>query len=136
MKKIIFPTILFIIILSCTKKNELGDLKYVNTVPGGCVIEKGSQSKGTLYKSDVLTYSVINDTLNIFVGFNTTCCQEFNSSSSIKGDSILIKITPTQIGVCNCICYYTFDFKYIGHGNYYKYCAIVGNFNFVGQIVL
>jgi hypothetical protein len=134
MRKILFPIVLVITFLSCTK-NELGNLKYVNTIQGGCALDKGSSFKQEpLYKSDTLTYSVTKDSLNIFVGFNATCCSEYSSSSLIVGDSIIIKIPTTQVGLCNCICYYIYNFKYSGNGNFYKYHVSGSNLNFKGLI--
>jgi len=125
---------LFMIFLSCSK-NEMGNLKYVDTIEGGCALDKGSSFKGDpIYKSDTLIYSFTNDSLNILVGFNATCCSEYKSSSSIDGDSILIKISTTQVGLCNCMCYYTYNFKYSGNGTLYKYRVTGSNLNFTGQI--
>jgi hypothetical protein len=134
MKKILILFILLATFVGCAKK-ELGNLKYVGTISGGCFLDKGSSFKGDpLLKTDTLTYSVNNDSLNIFVGFNATCCSEYSSSSSIERDSILIKILTTQVGLCNCICYYTYNFKFSGEGVSYKYHVSGSNLNFTGQI--
>jgi hypothetical protein len=135
MRKIIIPVFLLIAFISCDK-NELGNLEYVGNIEGGCFLEKGSSFKGDpLIKPDTVTYSVTNDSLNIFVGFNATCCSEFSSSSSVKADSILIKIQTTQLGMCNCICYYTYNFKFSGTGSSYKYQVSVDDeFHFTGVI--
>jgi hypothetical protein len=99
MRKILIPVFLLIAFISCDK-NELGNLEYVGTIEGGCFLEKGSALKNDPFiKPDTVTYSVTNDSLKIFVGFNATCCSEYTASSSIKGDSILIKIQTTQLGV-------------------------------------
>jgi hypothetical protein len=135
MRKILIPILLLATYISCDK-NELGNLEYVRTIEGGCFLEKGSSFKGDpLYKPDTLTYSVTNDSLKIFVGFNATCCSEFSSSSSVKADSILIKIQTTQLGMCNCICYYTYNFKFSGTGNSFKYQVNVDDYlHFTGVI--
>jgi hypothetical protein len=135
MRKILISLLLLTTFISCDK-NELGNLEYVRTIEGGCFLEKGSSFKGDpLYKPDTLTYSVINDSLKIFVGFNATCCSEFSSSSSVKADSILIKIQTTQLGMCNCICYYTYNFKFSGTGNSYKYhVSVDDDLHFTGVI--
>ena len=60
-------------------------LNMLGTIEGGCFLEKGSSLKGDpFFKPDTVTYSVTNDSLNIFVGFNATCCSEYSASSSIK----------------------------------------------------
>ena len=126
--------LLFMIFISCNK-NELGNLKYVETIQGGCALDKGSSQKSIqILQTDTVTYSFTNDSLNIFVGFNATCCGEFSNSSSIKADSILIKIITTQMGVCNCLGYYTYNFKFSGNANSYKYHVSGSNLNFTGQI--
>jgi hypothetical protein len=135
MRKILISLLLLTTFISCDK-NELGNLEYVRTIEGGCFLEKGSSFKGDpLYKPDTLTYSVINDSLKIFVGFNTTCCSEFSSSSSVKADSILIKIQTTQLGMCNCICYYTYNFKFSGTGNSFKYQVSVDDYLYFTGVI-
>lgn len=134
MRKIGIPILLFITFISCDK-NELGNLKYIETIPGGCAVDKGSSLKNNqIGQPDTVRYSVTNDSLNIFVGFSATCCSEYSTSSSIKGDSIFIKILTTQVGLCNCICYYTYNFKFSGDGISYKYHVSGSNLNFTGQI--
>jgi hypothetical protein len=135
MRKILIPVFLLIAFISCDK-NELGNLEYLEAIQGGCFLEKGSALKNDPFiKPDTVTYSVTNDSLNIFVGFNATCCSEFSSSSSVKADSILIKIQTTQLGMCNCICYYTYNFKFVGSANSYKYMVSVDDYlTFVGVI--
>jgi hypothetical protein len=125
---------LFLTFISC-EKNELSNLKSSKTIVGGCFLDKGSSLKnGQITQADTVSYSFTNDSLNIFVGFNATCCSEYSSSSSIEGDSILIKIMTTQVGLCNCLCYYTYNFKYSGNANLYKYHVSGSNLNFKGQI--
>lgn len=134
MKKIFVSILLLVIFISCDK-NELGTLNYVKTIAGGCALDKGSSAKNSLNgQPDAVTYSVTNDSLNILVGFNANCCSEFSTSSSIEGDSILIKILTTQEGLCNCICYYTYNFKFLGDGISYKYHVSGSNLNFTGVI--
>jgi len=72
MRKILILFFLLATFVGCDKK-ELGNLKYVDTISGGCFLDKGSSFKGDpLFKPDTLTYSITNDSLNIFVGFNAT----------------------------------------------------------------
>jgi len=128
MRKIFISLLLFAAFISCDK-NEPGNLEYAETIEGGCFLEKGSALKNDPFiKPDVVNYSVTNDSLNIFVGFNATCCSEYSASSFIKGDSILIKIQTTQPGMCNCICYYTYNFKFIGIADSYRYRISVDDY--------
>ena len=134
-RKILISILFLTTFISC-EKNELGNLKYVETIPGGCALDKGSSLKNSqITQPDTVTYSMTNDSLNIFVGFNATCCSKYSTSSSIKGDSLLIKIQTIQLGSCNCICYYTYNFKYSGSGYYYDYHISIDNSkNFYGKI--
>ena len=134
MRKTLLFLLLFTTFIGC-HKNEPGYLEYLEAIEGGCFLEKGSSLKNDPFtKPDTVTYSVTNDSLNIFIGFNATCCSEFSSSSSVKADSIIIKILTTQPGMCNCICYYTYNFKFSGTGDFYKYHVSGRNFNFTGMI--
>ena len=128
MRKILISLLLFAAFIGCDK-NEPGNLEYAETIEGGCFLEKGSALKNDPFiKPDAVNYSVTNDSLNIFVGFNATCCSEYSSSSSIKGDSILIKIQTTLPGMCDCICYYTYNFKFVGIADTYKYRVSVDDY--------
>ena len=135
MRKILFSLLLLITFIGCDK-NELGNLEYIATIEGGCFLEKGSALKNDPFiKADTVTYSVTNDSLKIFVGFNATCCSEYSASYSIKGDSILIKIQTTQPGMCDCICYYTYDFKFLGKADSYRFKVRVDDYlTFTGVI--
>ncbi len=128
MRKILISLLLFVAFIGCYK-NEPGNLEYAKTIKGGCFLEKGSSLKSDPFsKPDTVTYTVTNDSLNIFVGFNATCCSEYSSSSAIQGDSILIKIQTTQLGMCNCICYYTYNFKFVGIADFYRYNVSVDDY--------
>ena len=132
----IFISILILTTFICCEKKEPGNLKYAQTITGGCFLDKGlSLKNGLIIETDTVTYSFTNDSLNIFVGFNAACCGEYTGSSSINGDSILIKILTTQIGLCNCLCYYTYNFKFSGNANSYNYrVSIDDHINFAGKI--
>jgi hypothetical protein len=133
MKKLLSSFILITTLISCEK---IGDLKFSESIPGGCAVDKGSAQKNSFTTDiDKVTYSIIDGNLDLFVGFNATCCSQFSGSSSIKGDSLIIKILTTQEGLCDCICYYTYDFKFIGSGENYKYKVTVdNNLTFTGKI--
>jgi hypothetical protein len=136
MRKIMISILLFTAFINCNK-NDLSNLKYVETIPGGCALDKANSQKNIKpWRDNTVTYTSSYDSLNIFVGFNATCCGQYNPSSKIKGDSILIEILTTQAGLCDCICYYTYNFKFSGCGNSFKYHIKVDDYlNFTGQIV-
>ena len=133
MKKLLFLILLIATFISCEKT---GDIKFSEVTPGGCAITKGESAKGSqLIGTDGVTYSIVNGNLELLAGFNATCCGEYSTSSDIKGDSIIIKIQNTKIGICDCICYYTYNFKFIGTGENFKYRVSVDNYlTFKGEI--
>jgi hypothetical protein len=133
MKKHFIQVLLIIALISCEKT---GDLKFSETIPGGCVLTNGESVKGPQnIGNDGVTYSIVNGNLELFAGFNATCCGEYSTFTGIKGDSIVIKITTTKTGDCNCICYYTYNFKFIGTGENFKYRVTVDNYlTFKGDI--
>jgi len=134
MKKFLFITLLIAASISC--KKEFGELKYIETIPGGCALENGTPAKSSKVADvDKVTCSVSGGNLDLFVGFNATCCGKYSTTYGIKGDTLIIKIINTQIGLCNCVCYYTFDFKFSGNGHNYKYVVTVdSSLTFTGQI--
>jgi len=86
---------------------------------------------------DRVTYSFVNGNLDLFVGFNATCCGQYSTSYEIAGDTILIDILTVQAGQCNCICFYSYDFKFTGDGNNYNYRVKIDNkVTFSGEITL
>jgi hypothetical protein len=134
MKKILFPFILLTALISCDK--EPGELKYSETIPGGCAAGKGTSVESYLTsETDRVICTIVDGNLDLFVGFSATCCGQYSTAYEIKGDTILIEILTTQAGQCNCICYYTFDFKFTGSGNNYKYQVRIDNkLTFSGEI--
>ena len=125
---------MFAFLISCSK--ESGDLKFEETTPGGCASEKGASLENFLTLDiDKVTYTISNGNLDIFVGFNATCCSQYSTASKIKTDTIFIKISTTKLGNCNCICYYTYNFKFTGSGENYKCKVTIDDIlNFTGEI--
>jgi len=133
MKKLFLTILLIAAFFSCER---IGDLKYSEVIPGGCASVKSESAKGDqLIGIDGVTYSVQNGNLELLVGFNATCCGEYSTSSDIKGDSIIIRILNTKLGNCDCICYYTYNFKFVGTGENFKYRVSIDNYlTFKGEI--
>lgn len=83
-------------------------LSLQRQLKGGCFLEKGLALKSDpIINSDIATYSVTKGSLNVFVGFNANCFSEYSASSSLIVGSILFKIQTTQLGMRNCIFYFT-----------------------------
>lgn len=111
--------ILIVIILGCTKDENSGNyLKLIETIPGGCAAGNLKMQKSVGVEKDTVTYSFSDGDLQITVGFYATCCGSYNTSSVIENNTIVINIEAIQPGLCNCICYYTYDFKYSGIFNH------------------
>jgi hypothetical protein len=134
MKKVVIVLLVFMTYISCDKK--LGDLKYIETIPGGCASSEGAIQKNSQTQDvDKVTYQIVDGNLEILVGFNATCCGEFSTSYEIMSDTIVIKIKTTKVGSCNCICYYTYNFRFTGDGSKYKYQVTVDDsLSFSGAI--
>jgi hypothetical protein len=133
MKKLLIPILLIAALISC---EETSNLKFSEVVWGGCALNRLDSNKGSqLSEIDSVTYSVLNGNLDLTAGFNATCCGEYSTSTDIKGDSIIIKILNTHQGTCDCICYYSYNFKFIGSGDNFKYRVSVDNYlTFKGEI--
>ena len=126
MKNLSIAILLVALLISCEKN---GELKFSEAIPGGCALEKGESANWSqISETNGVTYSVLNGNLELLAGFNATCCGEYSTSSDIKGDSIIIKILNTKPGICDCICYYTYNFKFIGTGENFKYRVSVDNY--------
>jgi hypothetical protein len=69
------------------------------------------------------------------VGFNATCCGEYNTSSIIRNDTIIIDITTSKIGLCDCDCYYTYVFKYSGFSDTHNYKITVDDYLFFSGLI-
>jgi hypothetical protein len=96
-------------------------LTYLTTELGGCNNPSSVQNKSITLKNDTVGISTQNDSISIFVGLNYICCAPFKSEYEIKNDSLLIAIRDTcsynsPYCYCNCICYYTFDFRFVQSG--------------------
>ena len=133
MKKLLIPILFIATMISCEKT---GDLKFSESIPGGCALGKGESNKGSqVIGTNGVTYTILNGNLELLAGFNATCCGEYSTSSEIKGDSIIINILTTNLPLCNCICFYTYNFKFIGSGENFKYRVSVDNYlTFKGEI--
>lgn len=133
MSKYFLLILLIATFISCEKT---GDLNFSEAIPGGCALTKGDSGKGSeTIGTDGVTYSIVNGNLELLAGFNATCCGEYSTAADIKGDSIIIKISNSKLGNCNCLCYYTYNFKFNGIGENFKYRVSIDNYlAFKGEI--
>lgn len=125
---------LLLIVVSFTlvlcQKNDITEkppqLTYVETQLGGCNNPFSAQLKSILLKNDTVGISTQNDSISIFVGLNYICHAPFITEYEVKNDSIMLLIkdtcsNPYHSCYSRCMCYYTFNFKFIqsGKGNWH-----------------
>ena len=104
-----------LLLAGCQVGEDYADsIKLVKIIPGGCAINHGNFYKSESALSDTVTYSFAGGNLDIFVGFHATCCGEYSTFSSVRNDSVFIHIKTVKPGMCNCMCYYTYDFLFSG----------------------
>jgi len=126
MKKLIpFIGLVFLlfVLIKCEKESDNNDpekeLSYVKTDAGGCNDQDFEGLKSVSDDpNDTVIFSVVNDTLDIYVGVNYICCAPFTSEATISNDSILLTLTDTcsdmnSLCYCRCMCYYTWDFLFV-----------------------
>jgi len=87
--------------------------------------------------ADTVSYSIEDGNLQLLVGFNAACCGAYSACSSVTNDTLVVEITTSQIGMCNCICYYTYTFEYTDVFSSFAYKVTVDDYlTFIGNIVL
>jgi hypothetical protein len=130
----IISTIIFLIIVIFGCNKELRDPLNFTSIAGGCPAQKSSKFIQILDSTGV-TYSVIDGNLNLTVGFNGGCCVPYSRLCEIKDGTIFIRIFPTGIDPCNCICFHSYIFQFVGNGINYKYHVTINdNLVFTGKI--
>lgn len=141
MKKALIIFVFAIFIFSCEndKENKYPgkSLELLSVTPGGCAGNDTYALKilPIYYGTDTIIITSVNDSLNIFVGFNRTCCSEFTTSASINIDTINIEIQTSVDGMCDCICYYTYSFNFKQFSQSYFYKVFIDDrFFFEGKI--
>jgi hypothetical protein len=129
---IVISILLFIILFSCGQgtnnaDQNAGELKYLNTVYGGC----NNTSRSTIEAfvsdsgSDTVFYSVSGDILKISIGQNYVCCAPFELRQQQENHNLLITMydtcRPDSGCYCKCPCYYEFEVFFSGydHETYY-----------------
>ncbi len=125
MKKILFALLAVVAVLffACQKDNAPkteNQLRFIKTIPGGCAVDGHSRNQSEIQR-DTVIWSISNDSLSILVGFNEECCKNFKTESAVSNDTIYMNIEWIPGPVCNCICYYTYDFLFTGINQPYYY---------------
>jgi hypothetical protein len=125
----------------CQKNNGVDNstkLTFLKTELGGCNIKTSVQNIDNIAKNDTVIISIINDSIDIFIGQNYICCAPFITDCQIKQDSILMSIKDTcskpNSCYCRCSCYYTFNFKFLqSDKNNYNYKILLSDPREVGS---
>jgi hypothetical protein len=93
-----------------------GELKYLNTVYGGCNNTNRANISDFIpeFKNDTVYYSSSGDTLKISIGLNYICCAPFVVQQYQEDQNLFITLKDTcnlarGICYCRCMCYYDFD---------------------------
>ena len=122
MKNLILLSIVFlpIIMSNCEREsnNVAHKITYHTTKFGGCNGQDFTLKRTSQDFPDTVVFSIIDDTLNVFVGVNYICCAPIKTVTNIVNDSLLMVISdtcsyPYQSCYCRCNCYYTFDFQFV-----------------------
>lgn len=126
MKRIIILLSITSIITACETNRE--DIQLVKIVPGECALEDYNSKKSVFLQNDTLMYTLSGEKLDIKVGFNATCCTDYQTSSIITSDTIFININSEHPGLCDCICFYTYNFIFEGLSDSYAYKVNIDNY--------
>lgn len=141
MKKLLISILLGIILFGCFEINEpeyyySGEsAKFTEVVPGGCATGDYSSEKSSSFSPDTVSYNIIDQELNINVGFTRNCCSEYVTFSEIRSDTILINMLDTSTISCNCICYYSYDFRYSDVSRTYNCIITLNNYPFYSGMI-
>lgn len=134
---------LFLPLLWSCSKNESetagNDLKFVSSTLGGCAVESNNNLKAKELGVDIDTviYTIKDGNLELMVGFNATCCGAYSTCTSFMNDTLFVEVETTQIGMCDCICYYTYTLEFTGVFNSCFYKVTVDDYlTFTGEIEL
>lgn len=122
---------MLIFMFGCEKiENKENNLKYIQTIKGGCALKEPKSIKSTpTTLKDTLIFTIANGNLDFFVGFHGNCCSTYNPSLTIKHDTIQIYIKALKIVLCNCYCYYTYDFEFSGITEPYNYVVDIDDYS-------
>ena len=119
MKKLFFLSIITLMFFACQKNDhnqkaeQNTNLKFEKVVPGGCA-DSANSTHIIHNEPDTAYYTVNEDTVTFFVGFNSVCCLHFDAETTIRNDTIYMNLNLREGPVCSCMCYYTYDFSFIG----------------------
>ncbi|MFC2130564.1 hypothetical protein ACFLSQ_03945 [Bacteroidota bacterium] len=122
MKTSILLTLFLAIILipGCYDDDNIDNqsLSYLETKKGGCAdglpppefVKSGSSIEAE--RSDTVYYYIEENSLIVFVGFETTCCILYDSYAVFEDGIIKMYLDEIQNDPCDCICWYEFNFKF------------------------
>jgi hypothetical protein len=127
----IFFLLSLIVLITCKKADSLSNkIEFL----GSKFFECTSSSKGAA-QNDSVWIMHKNDTLELILGFNTTCCATYSTNCNINNDTIHIDIALTKPGSCNCICYSAYHFSFYDFNSSCEYVIDLDKYkSFTGKI--
>ncbi len=137
MKNILISFLLLSIFIGCEKPQDkkVDNVKFSEAVPGGCALGDSTHVKDGIIEPDTVYFTLQDGNLNVFVGFNAECCLKFATDSHIGNDTIFMYINYLPSSLCNCLCYYTYNFLFTGIVDPYYYVVNIDDWLiFNGQI--
>lgn len=129
MKNTFLLFMLLSVLISCEKEDDkLDNIQFVGTVPGGCAVAESNPVRTTYIGEDTVTYTITDGNLDLLVGFESSCCEAYSTSSTLNNDTIIINVNkkPNSLN-CDCYCYYSYNFKYTGVNKARNYKVNVNN---------
>jgi hypothetical protein len=114
-------------LLSCGQGSDStgengGELKYLQTVYGGCnaTFNRSEIPDTDDQQSDTVYYSVQDDILTITIGLNYICCAPFTLFQRQENQNLFITLydscgQTSEPCYCRCMCYYDFETSFSGY---------------------
>jgi hypothetical protein len=133
MKKAMFFIMIMAVVAGCAKTSST--VRLIKITKGGCAGADKIEYLAEDPVNDTAYCTFDNSKLNLFVGFNNTCCSEFSTEADAEEGVITANVTTTTAGLCNCICYYTYTFSFTGINDNWTYVVNMdGEKKFSGKV--
>ncbi len=138
-KTITLLAILTVIIVSCEKTNKettvepeikVDNLAFIESLPGGCALGLDTTTSNRKNDPDTVIYTINEDSLSIYVGFNAECGPDHSTKVTISNDTIYMFINRNYGPFHSCHCYYIYDFHFSGLVDPYNYVVNIDEWKF------
>ncbi len=131
--------ILTVVLISCEKTNKetteepeikIDNLTFVESIPGGCALGFDTITGHRSFDPDTVIYTINEDSLSIYVGFNVSCGPDHSTSATISNDTIYMYINRNPGPYASCMCYYIYDFHFSGLVDPYYYVVNIDDWKY------